>query len=355
MRVTYAWTLHVSDPRPSKVTLHQRNYIRRGGVHGAAVAVPTGWEGSDDDFSCLGFRDGCADRSALCFSSSAVEALLASEDGIKEPDLVVSRDWGPSSQPLGFRMPGRSGVVTCSSADALITSRNGLGREGKDGERYNVASCQAPLVPDNWMRAMAGAPPELDGAAADANPNGLYELKHNSKLETTSDIEARVPSTKNNSHEKNAWLQTAKEQPSPPPSVTSGNPSPSPSPSATAPTNAWRSPLLSSPSPIAPHARAPGSNLMKGKAVKRTEGAAATTKKKDFTYDIWGDHFSGHLLGKAREVAPCYKMFAASEGASNSFFAREPQALVTKPSSSPPASRGRGSLPSDVASGYGIN
>uniref|UniRef100_A0A0E0K9T6 Uncharacterized protein n=1 Tax=Oryza punctata TaxID=4537 RepID=A0A0E0K9T6_ORYPU len=183
------------------------------------------------------------------------------------------------------------------------------------------------------------------------------ELKHNSKLESGSDIEARPPCAKNN-HEKSSWLQTAKEQPAPPPSVTSGNPSPSPA----APTNAWRSPLLSSPSPIAPRSRAPGSNLMKDKAVKRTEGAATTTtKKKDFTYDIWGDHFSGHLLGKAREVAPpCYKMFAASEGASNSFFAREPQALVTKPpssssSSSPPATRGRGSLPSDVASGYGIN
>ncbi|KAL5219696.1 hypothetical protein ABZP36_020380 [Zizania latifolia] len=173
------------------------------------------------------------------------------------------------------------------------------------------------------------------------------ELKHSNKLESGSDIEARAPSTTN--YEKNAWLQTVKEQPSAPPSVTSGKPSPS----VAALTNTRRSPLLGSPSPIAPpHARAPGSNLVKDKAVKKNEGAAL---KKDFTYDIWGDHFSGHLLGKAREVAPC-KMFAASEGASYSFFAREPQALVTKPSSAPPPlSRGRGSLPSDVASGYGIN
>uniref|UniRef100_J3LKR4 Uncharacterized protein n=1 Tax=Oryza brachyantha TaxID=4533 RepID=J3LKR4_ORYBR len=155
------------------------------------------------------------------------------------------------------------------------------------------------------------------------------ELKHNSRLEATSDIEARPPSTKNN-HEKTSWLQTAKEQPSAQPSVTSVNPSPSPSPSATAPMKAWRSPLPSSSTPIAPHSRAPGSNLMKDKAVKRTDGAAAATKKKDFTYDIWGDHFSGHLLGRAKEVAPCYKMFAASEGASNSFFAREPQALCIR-------------------------
>ncbi|KAG8097130.1 hypothetical protein GUJ93_ZPchr0013g35276 [Zizania palustris] len=170
-----------------------------------------------------------------------------------------------------------------------------------------------------------------------------------------SDIEARAPSTTSKTDdEKNAWLQTGKEQPSAPPPVTSGEPSPSAS--VALPTNAARrSPLLGSPSPIAPpHARAPGSNLVKDKAaVKRSDQGAML--KKDFTYDIWGDHFSGHLLGKAREVAPC-KMFAASEGASNSFFATEPQALVTKPPSAPPpATRRRGSMPPAVASGYGIN
>jgi hypothetical protein len=91
---------------------------------------------------------------------------------------------------------------------------------------------------------------------------------------------------------------------------------------------------------------------VKDKAVKRDEGVTAL--KKEFTYDIWGDHFSGHLLGKAREVEP-YKLFGASEGASNSFFAREPQALMMKQPSAPPVSRGRRSQPSDVAPGYGIN
>jgi hypothetical protein len=92
---------------------------------------------------------------------------------------------------------------------------------------------------------------------------------------------------------------------------------------------------------------------MKDKAVKRDVGAAPVPKK-EFTYDIWGDHFPGNLLVIAREAAPC-KMPDASEGASYSLFAREPQTLMMKPSSAPPPmSRGRGSPPSDVASGYGI-
>ncbi|KAF7040958.1 hypothetical protein CFC21_050816 [Triticum aestivum] len=172
------------------------------------------------------------------------------------------------------------------------------------------------------------------------------EPKHRNKLESRLDVEARAPLTGNNKV-KNGWSQTAKQQPPAPP-ATSVNPLAS----STALTTAWRSPLLASSSPIAPHARAPGSNLMKDKAVKRDEGVTAL--KKEFTYDIWGDHFSGHLLGKAREVAPG-KVFTASEGSSYSFFAREPQALMMKQPSAPPDSRGRRSLPSDVASGYAIN
>ncbi|CAM0871836.1 unnamed protein product [Alopecurus aequalis] len=176
------------------------------------------------------------------------------------------------------------------------------------------------------------------------------ELKHKSKPESRLDVEARAPSTANNK-EKNGWPRTAKEQPLAP-STTSLNPLAS----SAALTTAWPSPLLATSSPIAPHARAPGSNLMKDRAVKRAEGVTAL--KKEFTYDIWGNNFSGHL-GKAKEVTvmPPYKLFDASEGASHSFFAREPQALMMKQPSAPPDSRGRGrgSQPSDVATGYGIN
>uniref|UniRef100_A0ACD5TV38 Uncharacterized protein n=1 Tax=Avena sativa TaxID=4498 RepID=A0ACD5TV38_AVESA len=171
------------------------------------------------------------------------------------------------------------------------------------------------------------------------------ELKQKNKLESRLDVEARAPSTGNHK-EKNGWSRTAKEQQPAPSAAASLNPLAS----SAALTTACRSPVLAASSPIAPHARAPGSNLMKDKVVKRDEGVT----EKEFTYDIWGNHFSGHLLGKAKEVKP-YQLFDASEGASHSFFAREPEALMMKQPSAPPDSRGRGSQPSDVASGYGIN
>ncbi|KAG2554240.1 hypothetical protein PVAP13_9KG649600 [Panicum virgatum] len=130
---------------------------------------------ADGDGRCLGFRDDCADQSAFCFSSSVAHRLLASEVGIKAPDLEVSREWGPSSPPLGFPMSGGGGAVTCSSVDTTLARvRNGLGRDGDAGVRHNAASCQAPLVPDNWMRASAGVPMELDGTAADVDSSGLH-------------------------------------------------------------------------------------------------------------------------------------------------------------------------------------
>lgn len=182
------------------------------------------------------------------------------------------------------------------------------------------------------------------------------EPKHENKVESRFDVEATASPTRTNHEKKKTWSQVAKEQPrsrSASPGVTS----PPPSPAVTAPA-AWRSPSLApTSSPTAPQSRAPGSNLVKDKAVKRDVGAAAAapSPKKEFTYDIWGDHFPGNLLVVAREAAP-RKMPDASEGASYSLFAREPQTLMMKPSSSapPPMSRGRGSPPSHVASGYGI-
>lgn len=184
------------------------------------------------------------------------------------------------------------------------------------------------------------------------------EPKHENKVESRFDVEATASPTRANHEKKKTWSQVAKEQPRSR-SASPGIISPPPSPAVTA-AAAWRSPsLAATSSPTAPQCRAPGSNLVKDKAVKRDVGAAAAaaapSPKKEFTYDIWGDHFPGNLLVVAREAAP-RKMPDASEGASYSLFAREPQTLMMKPSSSapPPMSRGRGSPPSHVASGYGI-
>lgn len=77
-------------------------------------------------------------------------------------------------------------------------------------------------------------------------------------------------------------------------------------------------------SPIAPHARAPGPNLYSQKTARVEEKVGD-----DYTYDIWGDHFSRlHLVGSPKGATSLTTM--ATENDSNSFFVRGPQALMTK-------------------------
>ncbi|GFZ18741.1 hypothetical protein Acr_27g0004800 [Actinidia rufa] len=83
------------------------------------------------------------------------------------------------------------------------------------------------------------------------------------------------------------------------------------------------SPCTASPSSVASHARAPGSNLYNQKTVK-TE--AKTGIEDQFEYDIWGDHLSRlHLMGKSREVSSMTS--SVTESHSNSFFVSGPQGL----------------------------
>ncbi|XVF61132.1 hypothetical protein PTKIN_Ptkin08bG0104700 [Pterospermum kingtungense] len=83
---------------------------------------------------------------------------------------------------------------------------------------------------------------------------------------------------------------------------------------------------LASKSVIAPCARAPGSNLSDQKTIK--------TERKDrlgdeYTYDIWGDHFSGlHLMGSSKDVVAMNS--STRENDSDSFFVRGPQTLMKK-------------------------
>ncbi|RRT48546.1 hypothetical protein B296_00046573 [Ensete ventricosum] len=77
-------------------------------------------------------------------------------------------------------------------------------------------------------------------------------------------------------------------------------------------------------SPMAPHARAPGPRSNKNKAIEMEMGNYGVGK--EYTYDIWGYHFSdSFLIRKPR-------MVDASEGDSESFFAGDPQSLMMTPS-----------------------
>ncbi|EXB55923.1 hypothetical protein L484_008274 [Morus notabilis] len=101
-----------------------------------------------------------------------------------------------------------------------------------------------------------------------------------------------------------------------------------PSASKPAPNVLFSSPFLASSSPIPPHARAPGSKLCGQKNTKEEEKASVGIGD-EYTYDIWGDHFSRlHLMGKSKNVSSFFSKTPDND--SDSFFVKGPQILVTK-------------------------
>ncbi|XP_058097046.1 uncharacterized protein LOC131242439 isoform X2 [Magnolia sinica] len=140
----------------------------------------------------------------------------------------------------------------------------------------------------------------------------------------------------------NSSLFSGHEQPSTPIKPTSSRPVLLPS--ATFPVMGWRapgfmgtSPFSGSSSAIAPPARAPGFKVVKEEPVKPKEKVGL---QEEFTYDIWGNHFSEfHLMDKPNECSP--KVSDASVGNSQSFFAMGPQSLkqMTRQRSLSPTSK----------------
>jgi hypothetical protein len=89
-----------------------------------------------------------------------------------------------------------------------------------------------------------------------------------------------------------------------------------------APTLHYSSPL-SSTSTIAPIVRAPGAKLLNQRSVEVDEKVGD-----EYTYDIWGDHFSGlYLAGSPKDTT---MKTIGTEGNSDTFFVRGPQALMEK-------------------------
>ncbi|PIN19129.1 hypothetical protein CDL12_08204 [Handroanthus impetiginosus] len=89
-----------------------------------------------------------------------------------------------------------------------------------------------------------------------------------------------------------------------------------PSAGRVTPPRTCHSPILASTSPIAPHARAPGTKFLDCK----TENREKVDSKEKFTYDIWGDHLFGlPLTYQSKQVS----------NMSESFFVRDPQTLMT--------------------------
>ncbi|XP_010268720.1 PREDICTED: uncharacterized protein LOC104605590 isoform X1 [Nelumbo nucifera] len=127
----------------------------------------------------------------------------------------------------------------------------------------------------------------------------------------------------------NNCLLSAKEQPS---VLRKASSKPVLLPSATFPSAGRLAPYVTSPpfltstSAISPDARAPGSKPVMDKSIRAEEKGGLGD---EFTYDIWGNHFSGfHLTSRTKDIATMIS--TASEGNSDSFFVRGPLILTRK-------------------------
>ncbi|KAL6224786.1 hypothetical protein ACLB2K_003641 [Fragaria x ananassa] len=93
-------------------------------------------------------------------------------------------------------------------------------------------------------------------------------------------------------------------------------------PSATFPCSGRPAPIVGT-SAISPHARAPGYKLYDQKNVKAEEKPRLGD---EYTYDIWGDHFSRLFWGRSKDTNSLGSINTESDP--DSFFVKGPQALM---------------------------
>lgn len=169
-------------------------------------------------------------------------------------------------------------------------------------------------------QAIDGQNPYNDVANQHCQKNGDFQSVSNQNL---SDPKVTVKY-----HDTESFL-SAKEQPSTP---RKGESKPVLLPTATFPCASRPAPnvlhpsFMASTSSIAPHARAPGSKIYDQKNIKAEEKVQLGD---EYTYDIWGDHFSRlRLIGSSKDLRSPFSR--ASDHDSESFFVKDPQTLMKK-------------------------
>ncbi|XP_017699259.2 uncharacterized protein LOC103710984 [Phoenix dactylifera] len=277
----------------------------------------------------------CGNRYPICQNGlqDSAKGMQVKQDFDRQKKTTFS---SPTStrKPAEFLDSDMSETPQSGNLTIRIVKEKGRRRKRKTtgaglAAKFEVSSSQSgnstpssPLTP-NATTPKHGWPLSLD-STGDPFSGVSEEQKHQKKHDVDVPMEARVPEAKK--HGDNTWLLSAQEQP---PLTGKSTGRSTLLPSATFPSPSWRAPglaarsFLAATSPIAPHARAPGSKLNKDKAV---QGKQNDVLGKEFTYDIWGNHFSDQLLGKPKEFRS--KVLDASEGDSQSFFARDPQSLM---------------------------
>ena len=190
----------------------------------------------------------------------------------------------------------------------------------------------SPLSPLTSVTPKQMWAPSLDADQAVECRNPQAQLASQQPVKKESKANS-VPSKVISHHKRTNSSVSAREQPSASAPIKTATHKPVLLPSATfpstsrpAPSMRFSSPILASSSTIAPHARAPGSKLCDHrKDTKAEEAKKALTGDDQYTYDIWGDHFSRLQLSRSKNMSK-----TNLENDSDSFFVKGPQALMKK-------------------------
>ncbi|KAK9040202.1 hypothetical protein V6N11_015376 [Hibiscus sabdariffa] len=207
-------------------------------------------------------------------------------------------------------------------------------RKGGFKELIEVSSSQSgnstPSSPLSPITSITPNPSDVEQSVESRNPfTHLSDQIHEKGKVPQPNPKANVLGPKTSmEHYSSNWYSSTREQPRITRKVVS---KPVLSHSATFPCASSSRPSSSSPlASTSVIARAPGSKLSDQKSLK--------AERKDrigdeYTYDIWGDHFSGlHLRGSSRDAVAIAmgSSITVTENNSDSFFVRGPQTLVNK-------------------------
>uniref|UniRef100_A0A6N2KVB9 Uncharacterized protein n=1 Tax=Salix viminalis TaxID=40686 RepID=A0A6N2KVB9_SALVM len=234
-------------------------------------------------------------------------------DALQPPSLTVS-----TGKEKGRRRRKRKGVGACLTGLLEVSS-----------SQSGNSTPSSPLSPVSATTPNRLRSPSYDvESAAVRNPFTLVAGQQFGRFQISESASKMVAVEHKGSmkyHTCNYFSAT--QERSSVPSKTFNKPSAAfPCAGGASPTLHYSSPLSStssSTSTISPIVRAPGAKLLNQRSVKVDEKVGD-----EYTYDIWGDHFSGlHLVDSPKDTP---MKTIATEDNSNTFFVRGPQALMEK-------------------------
>jgi Transmembrane protein 131-like N-terminal len=125
--------------------------------------------------TCFGFWASCPDSTSLCFPS------VKSDFSVRSSQQHETETGNANSQQSVSFSLANGGLVTCSSLEPTSTD----GVHGRSFGAYDTDLCQAPSIPDDWMKASNGVTTDLEEGVKDAKIGRLNRSPSSLHMEIT--------------------------------------------------------------------------------------------------------------------------------------------------------------------------